>query len=160
MWKAGHSLMKAKIKEIGALLGAEMAGHIFFGDRYYGFDDAIYAGARLIELCADSQRPLSQMLSDLPKTYSTPELRIDCPEEIKFEVVRKAQDFFVKKYDTVTLDGVRIVLEDGWALVRASNTQPVLVLRFEANSESRLQEIKKLVNARLSDFIGQVTNGA
>jgi len=157
MWKAGHSLIKAKMKETGAKMAAEMSGHVFFADRYYGFDDAIYAGARLLEICAASGRKVSEMLSDLPRTSSTPEIRVECPEEIKFEVVRRAQEYFSREYEAVTIDGVRVVFDDGWGLVRASNTQPVLVLRFEADTEERLKEIRLLIENKLDEIIRQVT---
>lgn len=159
MWKAGHSLIKAKMKETKAKMAAEMSGHVFFADRYYGYDDAIYAGARLLEICAESDLKLSEMLQDLPETFSTPELRVDCPEKTKFEVVRKAQDFFASHYNAVTIDGVRVIFDDGWGLIRASNTQPVLVLRFEADSPQRLQEIRSLMEERLEKIIRQVSSG-
>lgn len=159
MWKAGHSLLKAKMKETGAMLGGEMSGHIYFADRYYGFDDAFYAGARLIEICADSDIPLSQMLDDLPVTYSTPEIRRDCPEELKFKIVKKAQEYFQKNYKAVTIDGVRVLFEDGWGLVRASNTQAILVLRFEAESEDRLNEIRSLIETKLDEFMNEESSG-
>ncbi len=150
MWKAGHSLIKAKMKEEHAELAGEMSGHIFFGHRWLGFDDGIYSSARLVELLTRTTQPLSSLLSDVPKTYSTPELRVDCREEIKFEVVRRAQDFFTRGYQAITVDGVRVVFPDGWGLVRASNTQPILVLRFEATTEARLAEIRKLVEDQVT----------
>jgi len=152
MWKAGHSLIKAKMKEEGAVLGGEMSGHMFFADRYFGYDDAIYAGARLLEIVADSGRRLSQLLEDVPPTFSTPEIRMDCPEDLKFRIVGLAQSYFSRNYETVDVDGVRIVFPDGWGLVRASNTQPVLVLRFEADSPERLEEIQKLVRGKLKEL--------
>ena len=154
MWKTGHSLIKAKMKEEQALLAGEMSGHIFFNDRYFGFDDAIYASLRLAEIVAQDFRPLSDYLSDLPKSYSTPEIRFDTPEEKKFDVVRKAQEYFkAEGYDVNDIDGVRLNMGDGWGLLRASNTQPVLVMRFEAQSEARLQEIRDLVEGKLRDFL-------
>lgn len=150
MWKAGHSLIKAKMKEEHAELAGEMSGHIFFGHRWLGFDDGIYSSARLVELLTRTTQPLSSLLSDVPKTYSTPELRVDCREEIKFEVVRRAQDYFTRGYQAITVDGVRVVFPDGWGLVRASNTQPILVLRFEATTEARLAEIRKLVEDQVT----------
>jgi phosphomannomutase/phosphoglucomutase len=149
MWKAGHSLIKAKMKEEGALLAGEMSGHIFFAHRWFGFDDGIYSAARLLELLSRTDAPLSALLADVPRTFSTPELRVDCPEEKKFEVVRRAQEWFAKRYQAVTVDGVRVVFPDGWGLVRASNTQPLLVLRFEATTRERLEEIQALVRERL-----------
>ena len=149
MWRTGHSLIKEKMKEEKAVLGGEMSGHIFFADRYFGFDDAIYASCRLIELLSKTDRKLSQLLADVPKTFITPEIRVDCPDEIKFKVVEKVRDELRKDYSIIDVDGVRVKFEDGWGLVRASNTQPVLVLRFEALTEKRLQEIKKLVEDKV-----------
>jgi phosphomannomutase / phosphoglucomutase len=145
MWRTGHSLIKEKMKEEKAALGGEMSGHIFFADRYFGYDDAIYASCRLIELLSRTDKKLSQLLSDVPKTFITPEIRVDCPDDIKFKVVEHVKEALKKAYPIIDVDGARVKSEDGWGLVRASNTQPVLVLRFEALSESRLQEIKKLV---------------
>lgn len=152
MWKAGHSLIKSKLRQEGALLAGEMSGHIFFADRYFGFDDAIYGSLRLAEIVSQSSRPLSELLADVPKTYSTPEIRVPCSDEHKFEVVRKAKEYFQARYKTIDIDGVRILFEDGWGLIRASNTQPVLVLRFEALSEKRLSEIKDLVESKVQEF--------
>jgi phosphomannomutase / phosphoglucomutase len=153
MWKAGHSLIKAKMKEEKALLAGEMSGHIFFGHRWFGFDDGIYSSGRLLELLTRTEAPLSSLLADVPKTSSTPELRVDCPEEKKFEVVRRAQEFFRSRYDAVTVDGVRVVFPDGWGLVRASNTQPLLVLRFEAKTKARLDEIQALVRGKVDEIM-------
>ncbi len=149
MWKAGHSLIKAKMKEEGALLAGEMSGHIFFGHRWFGFDDGIYSSARLLELLSRETGPLSSLLADVPKTFSTPEIRFDCPEEKKFELVRRAQEWFSARHPAVTVDGVRVVFPDGWGLVRASNTQPLLVLRFEATTAERLREIERLVTDKV-----------
>jgi phosphomannomutase / phosphoglucomutase len=156
MWKAGHSLIKAKMKEERALLAGEMSGHIFFGHRWFGFDDGIYSSGRLLELLTQADRPLSGLLADVPRTFSTPELRVDCPEDKKFQVVRLAQEWFKARYDAVTVDGVRVVFPDGWGLVRASNTQPLLVLRFEARTPERLAEIEALVRGRLSEIFREV----
>ena len=145
MWKAGHSLIKAKMKETGAVLAGEMSGHIFFADRYYGFDDATYVGARLIEILSHTDKPLSELLADLPKTFSTPELRVDCADDRKFDVVQKIADHFALNHEVITIDGARVLFENGWGLVRASNTQALLVLRFEADSESHLNEIRETV---------------
>ncbi|MFN2266820.1 MAG: phosphomannomutase/phosphoglucomutase [Desulfonatronovibrio sp.] len=154
MWKTGHSLIKAKMKEEGSLLAGEMSGHMFFADRYYGFDDAIYSAQRLVEIVAKKGNvPVSSYLDDWPVTFNTPEIRMECPDKIKFEVVRKAQDYFREKYSIVDVDGVRITFEDGWALLRASNTQSVLVLRFEAESEQRLQEFRRIVEEPLKGWI-------
>jgi phosphomannomutase/phosphoglucomutase len=144
MWKTGHSLIKEKMREEKAVLGGEMSGHIFFADRYFGYDDAIYASCRLIELLSKTDKRLSQLLDDVPETHITPEIRVDCPDEIKFEVVAKVKEELRKDHLVIDVDGVRVKFNDGWGLVRASNTQPVLVLRFEASSEKRLQEIKRL----------------
>jgi phosphomannomutase/phosphoglucomutase len=153
MWKAGHSLIKAKMKEEKALLGGEMSGHIFFGHRWFGFDDGIYSSGRLLELLSRTEAPLSSLLADVPRTASTPELRVDCPEDKKFEVVRRAQEFFRTRYDAVTVDGVRVVFPDGWGLVRASNTQALLVLRFEATTPERLREIERLVRGKVDEIM-------
>jgi len=152
MWKAGHSLIKAKMKEEGALLAGEMSGHIFFGHRWFGFDDGIYSSARLLELVSQTEAPVSTLLSDVPKTYATPEIRVDCPEDKKFELVRRAQEWFSGRYQAVTVDGVRVVFPDGWGLVRASNTQPLLVLRFEARTPERLGEIERLVSGKVDEL--------
>lgn len=149
MWKAGHSLIKAKMKETGAALAGEMSGHIFYKHRYYGFDDAVYTGARLLEILSYETKPLSALLADVPKTFSTPELRADCPEEEKFDLVKRAQDHFRKKHKIVDVDGVRVLFDDGWGLIRASNTQPILVLRFEAKTKKRLDEIQKYIEGEL-----------
>jgi phosphomannomutase/phosphoglucomutase len=156
MWKAGHSLIKAKMKEEHALLAGEMSGHIFFAHRWFGFDDGIYSSARLLELLSRTDAPLSSLLADVPKTESTPELRVDCPEDKKFEVVRRAQQFFSRGYDAVTVDGVRVVFPDGWGLVRASNTQPLLVLRFEAKTKARLEEIQRLVRGKVDEIMSEL----
>ncbi|MEK6684042.1 MAG: phosphomannomutase/phosphoglucomutase [Nitrospirota bacterium] len=161
MWKAGHSLIKSKMKEVGAALAGEMSGHIFFADRYFGYDDAIYAGCRLIEILAEQRKPLSGLLSDLPKTSSTPEIRMDCPDDRKFAVVQKLKERFeglrshpssdaLPIRDLITLDGVRIVFDDGWGLVRASNTQPALGLRFEARTKGQMLKIQQFVEMELA----------
>jgi phosphomannomutase/phosphoglucomutase len=150
MWKTGHSLIKGKMKETGAALAGEMSGHIFFADRYYGYDDAIYASCRLVEILKKTQRPISELLSDLPVTCNTPEIRRECPEEKKFEIVERAKEHFAKDFEIIDVDGVRILFDDGaWGLIRASNTQPVLVLRFEAKTEERLREVQRFVEAEL-----------
>jgi len=152
MWKAGHSLIKAKMKEEKAELAGEMSGHIFFKNRWFGFDDGIYSSARLVELLSLTDAPMSTLLADVPRTYSTAELRVDCPEDKKFELVRRAQEWFKSRYEAVTVDGVRVVFPDGWGLVRASNTQPLLVLRFEAKTKERLDEIEALVRAKVNEL--------
>ncbi len=142
MYKTGHSLIKAKMKEEKALIAGEMSGHIFFADRYYGYDDAIYAALRLLELLSDSGRSLSQLTGEVPRYFSTPEIRVPCADEQKFEITKKIRDYFAAKYQVVDIDGVRVKFKDGWGLLRASNTQPVLVMRFEAKNDKRLQEIR------------------
>jgi phosphomannomutase/phosphoglucomutase len=156
MWKAGHSIIKAKMKETGAVLAGEMSGHIFFADRFYGFDDAAYAGARVMEILSKTDRPLSSMLADLPKTFSTPELRIDCPDEIKFDVVQKIADHFAQDHKVITIDGARIVFSHGWGIVRPSNTQALLVLRFEADSQEHLDEMRKEVETGVAGVIAKL----
>ena len=156
MWKTGHSLIKEKMKEEKAALGGEMSGHIFFADRYFGYDDAIYASCRLIELLSKTDRKLSQLLDDVPKTVITPEIRIECPDEIKFKVVKKVKEELKENHPVIDVDGVRVRFEDGWGLVRASNTQPVLVLRFEALTERKLQEIKKLIEQKVQNTIASL----
>ena len=142
MWQTGHSLIKNKMRETGALLAGELSGHIMIADDYLGFDDALYDACRLIEIISRSGRTLSEMVSDFPEYRSTPEIRIDVTEDQKWTVVSEALVYFKEKYDVISVDGVRILFGDGWALLRASNTQPVIVARFEARSESRLMEIR------------------
>ncbi|HJK98925.1 MAG TPA: phosphomannomutase/phosphoglucomutase [Polyangiaceae bacterium LLY-WYZ-14_1] len=142
MWKTGHSLIKTKMKEEGALLAGEVSGHMFFADRYYGFDDAIYAALRLIELLSRSDQPLHALLKDLPVTHTTPEIRVACPDATKFAVVDQVREHFAQTREVVAIDGARIRFDEGWGLVRASNTQPVLVLRFEASSPMQLATIR------------------
>jgi phosphomannomutase/phosphoglucomutase len=153
MWKAGHSLIKAKMKETGAALAGEMSGHIFFADRFYGFDDATYAGARVLEILSKTDKPLSALLADIPPTFSTPELRIDCSDETKFAVVAAIASHFAATHKVITIDGARILFENGWGLVRASNTQAILVLRFEADSEEHLNEIRSIVEMKVKEAI-------
>ena len=151
MWKTGHSLIKAKMKELEAPLAGEMSGHMFFGGDYYGFDDALFAAARLLDYLAKTDEPLSVMLSNLPQRCSTPEIRVDCDDERKFAVVDRAVEYFSSKYDTSDIDGVRISFDDGWGLIRASNTQPVLVMRFEASTPERLDEYRSEVEGWLAE---------
>jgi phosphomannomutase/phosphoglucomutase len=153
MWKAGHSLIKSKMKVEKAPLAGEMSGHLFFADRYFGFDDAIYASIRLLEIISSSGRKISEMLSDVPRTFATPEIRVDCPDHIKFQVVDGVKSHFRKNYKIIDIDGVRIPFGDGWGLVRASNTQPAVVLRFEALSEKRLQVIRETIENVLHTVI-------
>jgi phosphomannomutase / phosphoglucomutase len=153
MWKVGHSLIKSAMKEKGAALAGEMSGHIFFAHRFFGFDDALYAGARLLEILSHTDAPLSSLLADLPPTINTPEIRFDCPDDKKFAVVAKLTEEFKKTHKVIDIDGARVLFEYGWGLVRASNTQPVLVMRFEADSESHLKEIQDSVESTLKDLI-------
>jgi len=145
MWKTGHSLIKAKMKETGAILAGEMSGHIFCGGDYYGYDDAIFASLRLYEILSKSQKPLSELILKVPQYFATPEMRVDTTEEDKWRITEDVKRHFRAKYKTIDIDGVRIEFDDGWGLVRASNTQPVIVLRFEAKTKERLEEIKKEV---------------
>jgi phosphomannomutase/phosphoglucomutase len=145
VWKTGHSLIKRKMKEESALLAGEMSGHLFFADRYYGYDDAIYASLRMLEIVASSGKPLSALLADVPRMFATPELRVDCPDEVKFDVVASVLAQYRKDHDVLDVDGARIGFEGGWGLVRASNTQPALVLRFEASTPDRLDAIRREV---------------
>ena len=165
MWKTGHSLIKAKMKEEKAVLAGEMSGHMFFADRYFGYDDAVYASCRLVEILAKGVKPLSALVADLPDTTVTPEIRVDLPDAIKFDVVKRVRDRFETYVKTkqglgpeqrrvrelVTIDGVRAVFEDGWGLIRASNTQPALVLRFEATTPAKLDAIRAIVEGELAD---------
>lgn len=148
LWKTGHSLIKTKMKEEGALLAGEMSGHMFFADRWPGFDDAIYATARLLEILAREGRPVRELLADLPETFTTPEIRVDCPDAVKFEVVRRVQDHYRATHRVIEIDGARVDFGDGaWGLCRASNTGPVLVLRFEARTPERRDAIRAEVEA-------------
>ncbi len=163
MWKTGHSLIKAKMKEERAVLAGEMSGHMFFADRYFGYDDAIYASCRLIEILAKAQKPLSSLTADLPHSSVTPEIRVDCPDTVKFDLVNRVRARFEAAHrarqpighakltlrDLVTIDGIRAIFQDGWGLIRASNTQPALVLRFEASSPQQLDAIRSTVEHEL-----------
>ena len=164
MWKTGHSLMKAKLKAESAVLAGEMSGHMFFADRYFGFDDAIYASCRLVEILAKTKQSLSSLVADLPQTTVTPEIRVDCPDNVKFQLVDQVRAQLtayleagkpvgasnLKLRELVTIDGVRAIFEDGWGLIRASNTQPALVLRFEAPSQARLDVIRATIETELA----------
>jgi len=152
MWKTGHSLIKNKMIEEKAVLGGEMSGHIFFADNYFGYDDAIFASCRLVELLSKSDKTISEMLSDIPKYFSTPEIRVDCPDEKKFEIVDNIKDYFKKNHKIIDVDGVRILFTDGWGLVRASNTQPAIVLRFEGKTKESLKNIKNKILEKLSEY--------
>lgn len=169
MWKTGHSLIKAKMKELHAAMAGEMSGHLFFADRYFGYDDAIYAACRLVEIvrklkaAQGSAASLSAVLADLPKTHNTPEIRFDCPDTIKFQVVEKAKEIFSEQKniplplkEVITVDGVRAVFENGWGLIRASNTQPILVMRFEAKDPAALEAIKSMMEQQVDVIISRL----
>jgi phosphomannomutase/phosphoglucomutase len=156
MWRTGHSLIKKKMKEENAALAGEMSGHMFFKDRFFGFDDALYATCRLLEIMADTGLGVDELIRDLPRTFTTPEIRRDCPDEIKFEVVEKMVAHFKAKQDVIDIDGLRALYDDGWGLVRASNTQPALVLRFEALSRKRLDEIRNEIESVLKTIIEEI----
>lgn len=160
MARTGHSIMKARMAETGAALGGEMSGHIFFSDRFYGFDDGIYSALRLIEILSKNDTPLSRMLADWPQTYFTPEQRVSCPEQIKFAVVERVKEIFAEKHRVLGIDGVRVIFDDGWALVRASNTQPALTLRYEADSPERLEEIKNTIESLLDSVSSELAVGS
>jgi len=142
MWKAGHSLIKSKMKEEKALLAGEMSGHLFFADRYFGYDDAIYASLRLLEILSETGKSVSELMADIPETFTTPEIRVECPDDVKFRIMGEIRDHFQALGPIIDIDGVRISFRDGWGLVRCSNTQPVLVLRFEATTKPRLDIIR------------------
>ena len=159
MWKTGHSLIKQRMADLGCKLGGEMSGHIFFADEYFGYDDAIYVAARLVQLLSRSEKTLSELKAEIPTYYSTPEMRLEAEsDEEKFRIAKKAVDYFQDAYDCSTVDGVRIRFGDGWGLVRSSNTQPVIVCRFEADSPERMKEIKDLVMGKLQEFGNLETN--
>ncbi|HWP93901.1 MAG TPA: phosphomannomutase/phosphoglucomutase [Thermodesulfobacteriota bacterium] len=151
MWKTGHSLIKNKMKVEKAALAGEMSGHIFFADKYFGYDDALYAGLRLLEIISNTGKKVSELLEGIPPAISTPEIRVECPEEIKFRVVEEVKEKLKKNYEVIDIDGVRIEFPDGWGLIRASNTQPALVLRFEAETKERLEEIRSLIEGKLEE---------
>jgi phosphomannomutase/phosphoglucomutase len=150
--KTGHSLIKAKMKELGAVFTGEMSGHMFFADEYYGYDDAVYAAGRLLRILTRTDKRLSELLADVPRYHNTPEIRVDCPDEEKFEIVRKVKAEFKLKYEVVDVDGARVLFGDGWGLIRASNTQPALVLRAEAKTLEVLARIKQTLEDTLKKF--------
>jgi len=157
MWKTGHSLIKQKMKELHLPFAGEMSGHLFFADDYFGYDDAIYVAARFAQMVSRSHEPLANTTARLPHYYSTPEMRLECPDDAtKFEINRRAGEYFKAHFNCSDVDGVRIRFGDGWGLVRASNTQPVIVTRFEAKTPVRLEEIKTLVLSKLQEF-GEIT---
>ena len=149
MWKTGHSLIKEKMRDTHAPIAGEMSGHMFFGEGFYGHDDALYAAARLMRILADTGRTVRQLLADVPAYVATPEIRIDCPDDLKFAIVERAVRHFRARHDVVDVDGVRVLFGDGWGLIRASNTQPVIVARYEARTASRMAEIRNEMEAWL-----------
>ena len=153
MYKTGHSNIKGKMKEDGIKFGGEMSGHIFFADKYLGVDDAMYACLRFLEILSKTTKKCSELLADIPKMYNTPEIRFDTNDETKFEIVNKVRDYFIQEgYVVNDIDGMRVTFNDGWGLIRASNTQPALVMRFEATTENRLYEIKNLIEGKLKEL--------
>ncbi len=154
MYKTGHANIKMRMKEIGVEFAGEMSGHVFLGDRYLGFDDAIYVSSRFAEIVSKTTAPVSTYLADQPKMYNTPELHIPCADDKKFEVVATVcNEFKAENYDVNDIDGARITFEDGWGLVRASNTTPVLVTRYEATSEARMKEIQELIETKIKKYL-------
>jgi phosphomannomutase/phosphoglucomutase len=151
-YKTGHSLIKAKMKEVEAVFTGEMSGHMFFADEYYGYDDAVYAAARLLRILSQTDNSLSALLADVPKYHATPEVRVDCPDEVKFDIVRQVANDLKREHELIDVDGARVLFGDGWGLVRASNTQPALVLRAEARTEPALSRIKRALKAALGKF--------
>jgi phosphomannomutase/phosphoglucomutase len=170
MWKTGHSLIKAKMKETHAALAGEMSGHLFFADRYFGYDDAIYAACRVVEILKKERAnsgnavALSSLLSGLPKTCNTPEIRFDCPDSLKFRVVERAREVFrraglaMQPREVITVDGVRAVFDHGWGLIRASNTQPVLVMRFEAGTATGLKSIQQFMESQVQAIVKELSS--
>lgn len=152
-YKTGHSLIKAKMREIGAVFTGEMSGHMFFADEYYGYDDALYAAARLLRILSNTDRNLSEMLADVSEYYATEEIRIDCPDSEKFDVVRKITEKFKKTHEVIDIDGARVIFPGGWGLVRCSNTQPVIVTRCEARSQEELAEICSIIGQALTPLV-------
>ncbi|MEA1881481.1 MAG: phosphomannomutase/phosphoglucomutase [Candidatus Marinimicrobia bacterium] len=153
MWKTGHSLIKQRMSELNCKLGGEMSGHIFFADDYFGYDDAIYVAARIVQTLSRTDKKLSELKAELPKYYSTPEMRLEAEsDEEKFRIADEAVAYFTENYDCSTVDGVRIQFGDGWGLVRSSNTQPVIVCRFEANNPERMEEIQSIVMNKLKEI--------
>jgi phosphomannomutase/phosphoglucomutase len=152
MWKTGHSHLKRKMREEGILLGGEVSGHMFFAEGYYGIDDGLYAAVKLIEIASNSPEPLSAQFATIPQLHATPELRVTCPDDRKFQVVAEIAEEFKGRYETIDIDGVRVSFPGGWGLVRASNTNPYLTLRFEAKSSAELEAMKRIVFAALARY--------
>ncbi|HEY8310687.1 MAG TPA: phosphomannomutase, partial [Gemmatimonadaceae bacterium] len=156
MWKTGHSLIEEKMHEMHSPLAGEMSGHMYFGDGWYGFDDALYGAALLLRVVADTGTSVQDLLADIPRFVSTPEIRVDCPDDVKFGIVNEAVEYFGTKYETNDVDGVRIQYPDGWGLIRASNTQPVIVLRFEARTKPQLDAIRAEIEGWLTQHGVQI----
>ena len=153
MWKTGHSLIKQRMSELNCKLGGEMSGHIIFADDYYGYDDAIYVAARIVQTLSRTKKTLSELKAELPVYYSTPEIRLEAEsDEEKFRIAKEAIGYFIANYDCSTVDGVRIKFDDGWGLVRSSNTQPVIVCRFEANTIDKMEEIQSIIMNKLQEI--------
>lgn len=157
MWKTGHSLIKDKMKVENAAMAGEMSGHIFFADKFFGYDDALYAGLRLLEIISRTGKKVSELLEGIPHSVSTPEIRMDCPDEIKFQVVERVKDELSREHEVIDIDGVRIEFPYGWGLIRASNTQPALVLRFEAHDDLKLQEIRSIIEGELNSVMNELS---
>lgn len=157
MWKTGHSLIKNKMKIENAAMAGEMSGHIFFADKFFGYDDALYAALRLLEIISQTGKTVSELLEDIPESVSTPEIRLDCPEKIKFQLVQRVKDQLSQEHEVIDIDGVRVEFPYGWGLIRASNTQPALVLRFEAEDAEKLKQISTLIEGKLSSVMEELT---
>ncbi len=158
MWKTGHSLIKNKMKVEEAKMAGEMSGHIFFADKFFGYDDALYAALRLLEIISNTGKRVSELLEDIPHSVSTPEIRLECPEEIKFELVERVKTNLSETHEVIDIDGVRIEFPYGWGLIRASNTQPALVLRFEAQDNDKLEEIKSIIEGELNSQMNELAS--
>jgi len=156
MWKAGHSLIKKKIFEVNALAAGEVSGHVFFNDKWFGFDDAVYAGARLLEILAAGDSSLAEIFDTIPQVFNTPEIRVDAGDDVKFRVVDAIRAHFQKILPVIDIDGARVKFPHGWALVRASNTQPSLVVRYEADSQEELQKIQNQVDEVIRRFLAEI----
>jgi phosphomannomutase/phosphoglucomutase len=152
MWKSGHSLMKAKMNEIGSLIGGEVSGHLFIGEDYYGFDDAPLVALKTLELMSKTEKSLSQILDEMPKMLATPEIIMSAPDDVKFKIIDAVRDTLQDRYDVITVDGARAAFENGWGLVRASNTQPAITMRFEAHTAAQLVTYMKRFNDLLDDY--------
>ncbi|MGB3365643.1 MAG: phosphomannomutase, partial [Thermodesulfobacteriota bacterium] len=158
MWKTGHSLIKNKMKVENAAMAGEMSGHIFFADKFFGYDDALYAALRLLEIISKTGKKVSELLGDIPHTISTPEIRMDVPEEIKFQLVEEVKKRLSEKHQVIDIDGVRIEFPQGWGLIRASNTQPALVLRFEAADDQKLENIRSIIEGELTSVMKELSS--